>query len=189
MTTYEISFKRAIRHVIAGIGDDPMRPGLIETPDRVMASWKELFSGYGQDPKDLMKVFEDGGENYDELILLKGVEFTSFCEHHLLPFSGVAHVGYVPKDNRIIGLSKLARVVDCFAKRLQVQERLTTQVADALMTHLMPLGAGCVIEASHSCVGCRGVKKPGAVMVTSCLRGAFRDDRSTRSEFLRLVGK
>ena len=172
-----------IESLIRLIGDDPTREGLRETPDRVIRSYTELFSGYKQDPAELMKVFEDGA--CDEMVLVKNLEFVSFCEHHLLPFTGVAHIGYLP-DKRIIGLSKLARLLDVFARRLQVQERLTSQITQALMEHLRPRGAGCIIEASHTCMSCRGVKKQQATMVTSSLVGAFREDQRTRSEFLQL---
>ncbi len=175
--------RATIESLIRLIGDDPTREGLRETPDRVLRSYTELFSGYKQDPAELMKVFEDGA--CDEMVLVKNLEFVSFCEHHLLPFTGVAHIGYLP-DKRIIGLSKLARLLDVFARRLQVQERLTSQITQALMEHLRPRGAGCIIEASHTCMSCRGVKKQQATMVTSSLVGAFREDQRTRSEFLQL---
>lgn len=174
----------AIRQLILLIGDDPNREGLRETPDRVMRAYAEMFSGYREDPAVLMKTFTDG--TCDEMVLVKDVTFDSFCEHHLLAFSGVAHVGYIP-DGRIIGLSKIARLVDLFAKRLQVQERLTVQITGALMEHLKPKGAGCVIQARHSCMACRGVKKQGAKMVTSSLEGVIKDDPRTRQEFLSLI--
>lgn len=182
-----MDYETVIKFLIAGIGDDPEREGLLDTPARVVRSWAELFAGYKQDPKDVFRTFD--GEDYDEMVLLRKCPFTSFCEHHLLPFSGVAHVAYVPRGGKVVGLSKLARLVDIFAKRLQLQERLTVQVTKALDEHLTPLGAACVIEASHSCLVCRGARKPGAVMVTSSLTGVFRKDVSARSELFSLIGK
>ena len=176
----------AVVRLLQYLGEDPEREGLRETPARVLKSYAELFAGYRSDPAALMKTFQDGA--CDELVALKNIAFTSFCEHHLLPFGGVAHVGYLPAG-RVIGLSKLARLVDVFARRLQVQERLTVQVSQALMDHLRPVGAGCVIEATHSCMSCRGVRKEGAVMVTSSLLGEFRTDPAVRQEFLKLVGR
>jgi GTP cyclohydrolase IA len=180
----------AVWEIIQGIGDNPHRAGLRDTPARVIASWGELFSGYHQDPKEVLKVFEDGAENYDEMIICRDIDFTSFCEHHLLPFTGKAHVGYVPHQTepRIVGLSKLARLVDVFAKRLQVQERLTSQVAFALFDILRCPGAACVVEAMHLCMACRGVRKQNAVMVTSSLLGVFRKPE-VRAEFLTLIGR
>lgn len=177
----------AVRDLLRFIGENPAREGLVETPNRVLKAYAELFAGYKQDPATILKTFEDGAEGYDEMVVLKDIEMVSFCEHHLLPFSGVAHVAYIPRK-KIVGLSKLARLVDVFAKRLQVQERLTTQIVEALMTHLLPKGAACVIEASHACMACRGVRKQKSVMVTSKLSGAFKDDAKSRSEFLRLIG-
>src|ERR1700738_1647357 len=176
----------ALRVILKYIGEDPDREVLKETPNRICNSYAELFAGYHQNPTDVFKTFEDGA--CDEMVILRGIEVVSFCEHHMLPFLGVAHIGYLP-DGKIIGLSKLARLIDVFAKRLQVQERLTTQVTGALMEHLNPKGAGCVIEAAHSCMSCRGVRKQQSVMITSSLVGAFRDDPTTRSEFLQFIGK
>lgn len=166
------------------IGEDPEREGLRETPDRVLRSYQEMFSGYGKSPEEVMKMFEDGA--CDEIVLLRDVAFWSHCEHHLLPFHGVAHIAYVP-DGKIIGLSKLARLLEIYSRRLQVQERLTTQVTQALMDHLKPRGAACVVEATHLCMSCRGVKQSTARMVTSSLLGCFRDDPSSRSELLSLI--
>ncbi len=177
-------FAAAMRVILKSIGEDPDREGLVETPARVYRSYQEVFSGYGQNPATLLKTFTDGV--CDELVVVRGIEFVSFCEHHMLPFWGVAHVGYLPKG-RIVGLSKLARLVDVFAKRLQVQERITTQVTTALEEHLQPKGSGCVLEARHSCMSCRGARKQEAVMVTSSLQGAVKDDPRTRAEFLQLI--
>lgn len=179
----------AITRIIQFIGDDPKREGLLETPDRVIRSYAELFSGYqyktDEDIADLFKTFDDGA--CDEMVLVKNIEFNSFCEHHMLPFAGVAHVAYLP-NKKIVGLSKLARIVDAFAQRLQVQERLTTQITTAIDTHLMPHGSACVIEARHSCMSCRGVRKQQSSMVTSSLTGNFRDS-AVRQEFYSLINR
>ncbi len=172
-----------IRRLIEFIGDDPNREGLRETPDRVIRSYKELFSGYKQDPASVFKCFEDGA--CDEMVVLSGIEFCSHCEHHMLPFLGHAHVAYIP-NKRIIGVSKIARLVEIFARRLQVQERLTTQITEALDKHLQPLGSACMIEANHLCMSCRGVRKQ-AIMRTSSLTGAFKQDGVARAEFLALI--
>ena len=173
-----------VRELIRYIGDDPDREGLLETPERVVRSWKELFVGYSQDPAAVCKTF-DGG-TYDEMVLAKDVEVSSTCEHHLLPFLGRAHVAYLPANGRIIGLSKLARLVEIYARRLQVQERLTQQITSALDEHLRPLGSACVIEAKHLCVACRGVQKQHSSMVTSSLTGEFRK-HEVRAEFFALI--
>lgn len=178
--------KEHIQAILRYIGEDPNREGLRETPDRVIRSWGEIFSGYSQDPMDVMKTFEDGA--CDEMVVLKNISCWSNCEHHLLPFHGIAHIAYLP-DKKIIGVSKLARLLEIFSRRLQVQERLTVQITDALMDGLKPKGAACVIEATHLCMSCRGVRQPEAILVTSSLRGCFRDESSTRSEFFRLIGK
>lgn len=175
-----------IRRILQHIGDDPSREGLRETPLRVMKSHQHLFSGYGKDPADVMKVFEDGGEDYDQMVLLKDIEFFSTCEHHMQPFFGRAHIAYIP-DKKVLGISKLARLLEVFSRRLQIQERLTTQVADALMEHLEPKGAAVVIEAKHFCMVARGVEKQNSVMTTSALRGAFMTDATARSEFMSMV--
>lgn len=184
---YATDVNQLIRSILTHIGEDPNREGLLETPDRVVKSYKELFVGYTYDDgkiQETLKVFEDGA--CDEMVVLRGIEFSSFCEHHMLPFIGVAHVGYVP-NGFIVGISKLARLVDIYAKRLQVQERLTTQITTALDKHLMPKGSACVIEAKHQCMSCRGVGKQNSVMITSSLTGVFKEEGSTRSEFLSLV--
>lgn len=172
-----------IRAMISHIGDDPSRDGLKDTPERVVRSWKELFSGYDQDPSKLFKVFDVA---YDQMVVVKDVDFVSFCEHHLLPFEGVAHVAYIPAG-KVVGLSKIARVVDVFARRLQVQERLTNEIGDCIAEHLCPKGVGVVLEAHHSCMSCRGVKKRNAKMITSYLSGVLRDEPDCRAEFLSLV--
>ena len=161
------------------------REGLRRTPKRVVESWKELYSGYEQDSKAaLSSTFN--GEGYDGIVLLKDIEFYSTCEHHMLAFTGKAHVAYIPTD-RIVGISKLARIVEVYARRLQNQERITTQVADALEKHLKPLGAAVIIEASHACMGCRGVKKSHAIMSTSAMRGVFFDKAEARAELMQLI--
>ncbi len=174
----------AIRVMLRYLGEDPNREGLQETPVRMIRSWGELFSGYKQDVGELFKTFEDGA--CDELVLVKNIDFWSFCEHHLLPVSGIAHIAYLP-DKKIIGLSKLARVLEVYARRLQVQERLTVQVTEALDTYLKPKGSACVIEASHACMTCRGVNKQNSVMVTSSLTGDFRTDPIARAELFQLI--
>jgi len=161
------------------------REGLRRTPERVVESWKELYSGYGQDPKKALNSTFNG-EGYDGIVLLKDIEFYSTCEHHMLAFTGKAHVAYIPTD-RIVGISKLARIVEVYARRLQNQERITTQVADALEKHLKPLGAAVIIEASHACMGCRRVKKSHAIMSTSAMRGVFFDKAEARAELMQLI--
>lgn len=186
---YYHNVEKSVRDALMAIGEDPNRGGLKETPKRVARMWLELFSGYEQHPEDVLKVFEDGANGYDELVLLRDVPLVSMCEHHILPIVGVAHVGYIPnKENpRIVGLSKLARLVDVFARRLQVQERMTCQISQALMEYLNPLGAACVIEASHMCMVARGVNKHGAIMTTSSMLGVFLTKPEARAEFLSLV--
>jgi GTP cyclohydrolase I len=166
------------------IGEDPGRNGLLETPKRVLKAWKELTAGYGQDYKAILNKSFD--QAHDELVLLRGVEFHSTCEHHMLPFYGTAAVGYIPSKS-VVGISKLARLVDCFARRLQIQERMTNQIAAAIQEVLAPVGVGVVLRAKHACMGCRGVGKPDADMVTSVMLGALREDRAARAEFLSLV--
>lgn len=174
----------AVRVLLRYVGENPDREGLQETPLRVIKSYRELFGGYSQDPASVMKTFEDGA--CDEMVLLKGIEFSSLCEHHLLPFIGVAHIAYIP-NKQIIGISKLARLLEVYSRRLQVQERLTQQITQALETHLRPIGAACVIEAQHLCMACRGVRKQSSTMVTSSLTGAFREDPSVRQELFGLI--
>jgi GTP cyclohydrolase I len=176
----------AVRVLIEWAGDDPKREGLLETPARVAKSYRELFAGYESDPKDyLAKTFEEVG-GYDELVILKDIPVVSFCEHHMLPFIGRAHVGYLP-SNRVVGISKLARVVRGFARRLQIQEKLTAQVAGAIQEILQPKGVGVVIVSEHSCMTMRGVNTPGTRLTTSHLMGEVRDDPRTRQEFFDLV--
>lgn len=174
-----------IRKIIVYIGDDPTRDGLRETPHRVMRAFDEMFAGYRQDPDDVFKVF-DAGCTADEIVLLKDIPWFSHCEHHMLPFSGVAHIAYVPRGNRIIGVSKLVRLLEIFTKRLQVQERITAQVTWQLMSRLDPIGAACVLEAEHQCMTCRGVKK-GGIMVTSNVMGCFREKPEARQELFNLI--
>lgn len=175
--------RSCIKQIIDAIGDNPNREGLKETPKRVARAYEEMLCGYQQDPSDVMKMFEDGA--CDEMVILRDIEFISFCEHHMLPFTGEATIGYVP-NGKILGVSKLARLLDIYAKRLQVQERLTVQVTTALDNYLQPLGSACVIRGRHMCMSCRGVKKIGSVMVTSSLTGVFRDNASARAEFMAL---
>jgi GTP cyclohydrolase I len=173
----------AIDKILYHIGEDPTREGLKETPGRMIKSWEELLGGYKTDPADIFKVFDS--EGYNEMIILRNIEFNSMCEHHFLGFSGNAHVAYIP-DKKILGISKIARLVDIFSRRLQVQERLTLQIADTLIKYLAPTGAGVILEAAHSCMGCRGIKSRGACMVTSTLRGSFLQEK-VRQEFLMLA--
>ena len=176
--------ERAVREIIAAIGENPAREGLAETPERIARMYADLFSGLYEDPKDVLaRGFE---EDHKEMVILKDIPFYSLCEHHFLPFHGSAHVGYVP-EGRIVGVSKLARVVDILARRPQMQERLTSQVADAIMDGLRPDGVAVVIEAEHLCMTMRGVQKSGARMITSAIRGGFRRRGVTRSEFFSLV--
>ncbi len=174
---------RATRSTLAAIGEDPERPGLRETPERVARAWAELTAGYGVDPGPILKVFEDGADGVDEMVTVGPISFYSLCEHHLLPFHGEAWIGYVP-DGRIIGLSKFARLVEVFARRLQVQERLTGQIADALAEHVKPKGVGVHLRARHLCMEMRGVECPGAATSTTALRGVFFERPEARAEFL-----
>lgn len=177
-----------IKAIITEIGDDPNRSGLVETPKRVINSWGELFCGYYVDIPSLFKTFDDAHQ-YDELVLMKNIEFQSFCEHHMLPFVGEAHVAYIPgTSGKVVGASKLARVVDAYARRLQMQERIGQQVIGAIWDHLSPTGVACIIEAKHLCMSCRGVNKQQSSMVTSSLAGVFKKDQSARAELLSLIG-
>lgn len=176
-----------VRRIIQFIGDDPTREGLIETPARVVKAYREMFSGYQHSDEDvgkMLKVFTDG--SCKELVLVKGIEFTSWCEHHFLPVIGNASIAYIP-NGKIVGLSKVARLLDVYSKRLQVQERLTQQITTALDTHLKPLGSACLIEARHSCMSCRGVMKQQSSMITSSLTGEFLEKPEVRAEFMSLV--
>jgi GTP cyclohydrolase I len=176
--------EKAVQEILAAIGEDSTREGLKDTPKRVSRMYSELLQGMRHDPSEhLGSIFH---EKYDEIVLLRDIPFYSVCEHHLMPFIGTAHLAYLP-DGRVLGVSKLARIVDAFARRLQVQERLTDQIADFLMVNLKPKGVAVVLEASHSCMTIRGIKKPGAMMVTSSLRGIFKKDPRSRSEVLALM--
>jgi len=179
--------EEAVRMLLSEIGEDPQRGGLLGTPERVRRMYAELAAGYRTDPDELINgaLF---AVDYDEMVVVRDIEFFSLCEHHLLPFYGRAHVGYLP-HGRVIGLSKIPRVVDMFAHRLQIQERMTQQIAELLMKRLEPKGVGCVVEASHLCTMMRGVRKQGATMVTSAMLGTFRRDGRTRNEFLKLIGR
>lgn len=178
--------EKAVREILLAVGEDIEREGLKKTPDRVARMYSELLGGMHEKPeKHLRSVFT---ENYEEIVLLREIPFYSICEHHLMPFIGQAHVAYLP-SGRILGISKLARIVDCFARRLQAQERLTYQIADFIMNKLKPQGVAVVLEASHSCMTIRGIKKPGSVMVTSALRGIFKRDPKSRSEIMSLMHK
>ncbi|MET0373569.1 MAG: GTP cyclohydrolase I FolE [Rhizorhabdus sp.] len=177
----------AIRTLIRWSGDDPDREGLLDTPARVGRAWKEYCLGYGEDPSlHLSRTFEEVG-GYDEIVLLKDIPFHSHCEHHMAPIIGHAHIAYLP-NHRVVGISKLARVLHGFARRLQIQERLTAEVADCIWTHLEPVGVAVVIQASHSCMTARGVRTPGVGMTTSRMMGVFRDDERSRKEVLSLMG-
>ena len=176
--------EKAVREILLAVGEDAEREGLKETPERVARMYAELLAGMQEDPKKhLRSVFS---ENYDEIVLLRDIPFYSICEHHLMPFIGSAHVAYLP-SGAILGVSKLARIVDCFARRLQAQERLTYQIADFIMNNLKTQGVAVVLEASHSCMTIRGIKKPGSVMVTSAVRGIFKRDPKTRNEVMSLL--
>lgn len=175
----------AVQTIIEAINEDPQREGLVATPERVAAMYAEVFAGLREDPVEVIRTgFEEG---YDEMILARDIGFFSMCEHHLLPFFGVVHIGYVP-EGRVVGISKLARVVDILARRPQMQERLTTQIADTIDEGLHPMGVGVVVEAEHLCMAMRGIKKPGSRIVTSVNRGVFRRNPATRAEFLTLAG-
>ena len=176
--------ERAVREILAAVGEDPDREGLLETPGRVARMYAEMFSGLRRDPRiHMQKVFT---EKYDEVVLIKDITFCSMCEHHLLPFSGRAHVGYLP-DGKVVGLSKLARVVEEVSRRPQVQERMTEHIADVIEQELNARGVAVVLEASHSCMTIRGIRKPGSVCMTSSMRGVFRDNLSSRAEILGLI--
>jgi GTP cyclohydrolase I len=179
------SIEKAVTEILKAIGEDPKREGLKNTPARVGRAWRDLTRGYQQDAEQILKkaIFK---ENYDEMVLVKDIEFFSLCEHHLLPFFGRCHIAYIP-SGKIVGLSKMARVTDVFARRLQVQERLTEQIADAIQGALKPRGVAVVMEAKHMCMVMRGVEKQNSVMVTSALRGEFRKNSATRAELMKLL--
>ncbi|MFZ9871325.1 MAG: GTP cyclohydrolase I FolE [Steroidobacteraceae bacterium] len=177
-----------VRDLLSYIGEDPDREGLLETPARFLKAWAEYTRGYREKPEDILKSFEDGAERVDEMVIVSDIPVYSLCEHHLAPFFGRAHVGYVP-DKRILGLSKISRLVEVFGRRLQVQERLTNQIADALDENLQPLGVAVVIECRHMCMESRGVRHTGTSTVTSALRGSIKANADTRREFLSLIGR
>ncbi len=179
--------EEAVRTLIRWSGDDPGREGLLGTPDRVVRSYEEFFSGYGIDPVEFLKRTFEETDGYDEMVLLRDIRFESHCEHHMVPIIGRAHVAYLPAK-RVVGISKLARVVEVYAKRLQIQEKMTAQIANTIDEVLQPLGVAVVIEASHQCMTTRGVHKQGVSMVTSRMLGAFRTDGNTRREFLSMIG-
>ncbi|KPK44049.1 MAG: GTP cyclohydrolase [Nitrospira bacterium SM23_35] len=179
--------EKGVRLILEGIGENPERPGIRETPERVARMYQEIFSGIETPTEELLKSIE--GESHDEMVLLKDIPFYSVCEHHLIPFIGKAHVAYIPSAGKIVGLSELVKAVDVLAKRLQVQERLTTQLADMIMVRLKPKGAMVIIDAEHLCISMRGMKKPGTRTVTSAVRGIFRTKQSTRDELLDLIKK
>jgi GTP cyclohydrolase I len=178
---------QGVKLIIEGIGEDPDRPGIRNTPLRVAEMYGEIFSGLKEPSDDLLKPIE--GENHDEMVLIKDIPFYSVCEHHLLPFFGKAHIAYIPKGGNIVGIGKLTRALEYFAQRPQVQERLTSQLADLIMEKLNPKGTMVVIDAEHLCMNMRGIKKPGSRVVTSAVRGFFRSQKSTREEFLSLIGQ
>ena len=176
--------ERAVREILLAVGENPDREGLLKTPNRVARAYGELMAGLADEPRRHLKtVFH---EQYDEVVLLRDIPFHSLCEHHLLPFTGRAHVAYLP-DGKVVGLSKLARLVEGYARRPQVQERLTTQIADAIMDELSPIGAACIVEAVHTCMTIRGARKHGSTMVTSALRGIFKENPASRAEILALM--
>jgi len=179
--------EEAVRTLLRWAGDDPNREGLLDTPKRVTKAYGEWFRGYDEDAEELLQRTFEEVEGYDEMVVLRDIRFESYCEHHMAPIVGKAHVGYIPQG-RVVGISKLARVVDAFAKRLQVQEKMNAQIAQVLMNTLQPQGVAVVLEAEHHCMATRGVHKPGVSMVTSTMLGAFRDDPATRKEFLSVIG-
>ncbi|MBT4740724.1 MAG: GTP cyclohydrolase I FolE [Rhodospirillaceae bacterium] len=180
--------EEAVRTLIRWAGDDPNREGLLGTPDRVARSYGEFFAGYWQDPESILRTTFEETEGYDEMVVLRDIDYESHCEHHMVPIIGKAHVAYLP-NNRVVGISKLARVVEAYAKRLQIQEKMTVQIAKTINDVLAPKGVAVVIEGNHECMSTRGVHKPDVTMVTSTMLGAFRDDPSTRREFLAFIGK
>lgn len=177
----------AVRILLRWAGDDPEREGLTGTPGRVVKAYEEWFAGYWEDPSEILRRTFKEVDGYDEIIVLKDIRFESFCEHHMAPIIGVAHIGYLP-DKRVVGISKLARVLEVFSRRFQIQEKMTSQVAQTIQQVLEPRGVGVIINASHQCMTTRGVHKPGVTMMTSQMLGAFRDDPKTRREFMGLVG-
>lgn len=179
--------REAVRTLLRWAGDDPDREGLLETPDRVIRAYREWFAGYDQDPVDLLQRTFEEVDGYDEMVVLRDIRFESYCEHHMAPIIGKAHVGYIPTD-RVVGISKLARLVNVFSKRLQVQEKMTAQIANVLMEVLRPRGVAVVLEGEHHCMSTRGVHRHGVSMVTSTMLGLFRTDHRTRKEFMDIIG-
>jgi len=179
--------EEAVRTLLRWAGDDPDREGLLDTPGRVVRAYRQWFRGYEEDPVAMLQRTFEEVEGYDEMVVLRDIRFESYCEHHLAPIIGKAHVGYIPTD-RVVGISKLARLVDAFAKRMQVQEKLTAQIATTLMEVLQPRGVAVVLEGEHHCMSTRGVHKPGVSMVTSTMLGSFREDHRTRKEFMDIIG-
>ena len=180
--------EQAVEILLRWTGDNPQREGLLDTPKRVALAYEDWFRGYGEDPVEFLRRTFEEVEGYDELIVLRDITFESHCEHHMAPIIGVAHVGYLP-DKKVVGISKLARVVETFARRLQVQEKLTAQIANCIASVLKPKGVGVVIDAVHQCMTTRGIHKSGVSMVTSQMLGTFRKDARTRAEFLQMIGK
>ena len=179
--------EQAVRTLLRWAGDEPEREGLRDTPKRVVRAFEEYFNGYGLDPYAILRRTFEETNGYDEMVVLRDIDFRSHCEHHMAPIVGRAHIGYLP-DNRVVGISKLARVVDVYARRLQIQEKLTAEIADSIEAILQPRGVGVVIEAAHHCMTTRGVRKEGVLMVTSRMLGTFRSDPKTRREFLSMIG-
>jgi GTP cyclohydrolase IA len=184
MNNANIKIENATFDLLEAIGENPDRQGLVETPNRVAKAWLEMTSGYSKSAEEILKVFEDGAENYDQMVTVKNIPFYSHCEHHLVPFFGTVAISYIP-DGKIVGLSKLSRLVQAFAKRLQVQERMTAQIADALNEHLSPKGVGVYVKARHLCMESRGICQQGSETITTALRGIILDDASAKAEFLR----
>ena len=185
---FDCPVEKALKLIFKHIGDDPDREGLKETPKRIIKSWKELFAGYNQDKYEILNTtFKEYGD-YDSIILLKDIDFMSFCEHHFLPFCGKAHVAYIPKNKgKVVGLSKLARLVDMHSKKLQIQEKMTCDITNDLTIVLDPVGAACVVEATHLCMSCRGIKKPNGKMITSSMKGVFLTEEPARNELMLLI--
>ncbi len=177
-----------MRTLIRWTGDDPDREGLVSTPERVVRSYEEFFAGYSQDPEEILTRTFDETAGYDDMVVLRGIRFESYCEHHMVPIIGIAHIGYLPR-NRVVGISKLARVLEIFSKRLQIQEKMTAQIANTIDRALNPHGVAVVIEGEHQCMTTRGVHRPGVNMVTSQMIGVFRDNEATRKEFLSIIGQ
>ena len=177
----------AVRTLIRWAGDDPDREGLVDTPSRVVRAYEEFFAGYHEDPEEILRRTFEETDGYDEMVLLRDIRLESHCEHHMVPIIGKAHVAYLP-SNRVIGISKLARIVEIYSRRLQIQEKLTAQIANAIQDVLHPRGVAVVIAAAHQCMTTRGIRKPGVTMITSRMLGAFREDPSTRREFMALIG-